>query len=59
LIAIIFSTAPGILVMPFGSYILGYIALSLFYGLISVNEAVEQGALSRIKTGLRSWSQKN
>lgn len=59
LVAILFSATPGILVMPFGSYILSFIALSLFYGLVSLNEAVEQGALSRIKTGLRSWSQKN
>lgn len=59
LVAILFSAAPGILVMPFRGYILGFIALSLFYGLVSLNEAVEQGALSRIKTGLRPWSQKN
>ncbi len=59
LIAILFSTAPGILVMPHRRYILGYMALSLFYGLVSLNEAVEQGALSRIKAGLRSWSPSN
>ena len=58
-IAMLFSIIPGILVMPFGSYILGYIALSLFYGLVSLNEAVEQGVLSRLKTGLRPWSKNN
>ena len=59
LIAILFSTAPGILVMPFRNYIMGYIALSFFYGLVSLNEAVEQGALSRIKDRLRPRSQNN
>ena len=59
LVAILFSTAPGILVMPYRRYILGYMAFSLFYGLVSLNEAVEQGVLKRIKGGLRSWSQKN
>ncbi len=57
LIAILFSTAPGILVMPFRSYILGYIALSLFYGLVSLNEAVERGALGRLKAGFQPRSQ--
>ena len=57
LIAILFSSAPGILVMPFRNYILGFIALSLFYGLVSMNEAVERGALSHIKAGLRPRSQ--
>jgi len=59
LIAILFSTAPGILVMPNRKYILGCMALSLFYGLVSLNEAVEQGALSRIKAGLLSWKKQN
>ena len=59
LIAILFSTAPGILVMPYRSYILGYMALSLFYGLVSLNEAVEQGALSRIKAGPLSWKKQS
>ena len=59
LIAILFSTAPGILVMPFRHYITGFIALSLFYGLVSLNEAIEQGAFSRIKAGLRPRSQNN
>ena len=59
LIAILFSAAPGILVMPYRGYILSYVALSLFYGLVSLNEAVEKGALSRMKAGLRFWSQKN
>jgi hypothetical protein len=57
LMAILFSAAPGILVMPYRRYILGYMAFSFFYGLVSLNEAVEQGVLSRIKTGLRSRSQ--
>lgn len=48
----------GIRVLPYRSYILNYIALSLFYGLGSLNEPEEQGALSRIKTVLQSWSQK-
>jgi hypothetical protein len=59
LVAILFSTAPGILVMPYRRYILGYMALSIFYGLVSLNEAVEQGALSRIKAGLLSWKKQN
>lgn len=58
LIALLFSTAPGILVMPYRRYILGFMALSLFYGLVSLNEAVEKGALDRIKAGFRSWSQR-
>lgn len=59
LVAILFSAAPGILVMPYRRYILGYMALSLFYGLVSLNEAVEQGALNRIKIALRSSGQNN
>jgi hypothetical protein len=58
-IALLFSAAPGILVMPYRRYILSYIAFSLFYGLVSLNEAVEQGALNRIKTGLLSRNKQN
>ncbi len=58
LIAILFSTAPGILVVPHRRYVLGFMALSLLYGLVSLNEAVEKGALDRIKAGIRSWSQR-
>ena len=49
----------GIRVLPYRRYIPDYMALSLFYGFTSLNEPVAQGALSRIKTTLRSWSQNN
>ncbi len=57
LTAILFSSLPGILVMPYQRYILGYMAFSLFFGLFSLNEAVEQGTLHRIQSALRSWGQ--
>ena len=59
LIAILFSSIPGILVMPYQSYILSFMALSLFYGLVSLDEAAERGALDRIKAGLLSRKKQN
>jgi len=57
LVTILFSMAPGILVMPYRRYVLGYIAFSLFFGLVSINTAVEQGVWNRIQTSFRAWSQ--
>lgn len=57
--ALLFSSLFGILVMPLVHYVLGFIAFSLFYGLVSMNEAIERGALNKIKTGLLSWRKQN
>ena len=59
LVAILFSSAPGILVMPYRGYVLGFMAFSFFYGLVSLNEAVERGALDRIKAGLQFLKKQN
>jgi hypothetical protein len=57
--ALLYSSLFGVLVMPLAHYVLGFIAFSLFYGLISVNEAIERGALNKIKAGLPSWKTQN
>ena len=57
--ALLFSSLFGILVMPLMNYVLGFIAFSLFYGLVSVNEAIEREALNKFKAGLLSWRKQN
>ena len=57
--ALLFSSLFGILVMPLVHYVLGFIAFALFYGLVSVNEAIERDVLNKFKAGLLSWRKQN
>lgn len=36
-----FSSTPGILVMPYPGYLLGFIAFATVYGIVSINHAIE------------------
>ena len=57
--ALLFSSLFGIMVMPLVHYVLGFIAFALFYGLVSVNEAIERDVLNKFKAGLLSWRKQN
>jgi hypothetical protein len=44
-LALIFQTSFGFLVMPHSWYLLGFITFSTLFGVISINEAIQQGYL--------------
>ncbi|MGZ4730737.1 MAG: hypothetical protein ACXVZH_01210 [Terriglobales bacterium] len=47
-IAIAFGALPGLLVVPIPKYLLGFIAMLVLYGLISLDYAIHQGAVQRL-----------
>jgi len=47
LMAIAFGALPGLLVVPIPKYLLGFIAMLVLYGLISLDHAIHQGAVQR------------
>jgi hypothetical protein len=46
-VALAANAAFGILVIPLPKYLLGFIAFSILYGMVSINEALEPGKFSR------------
>ena len=47
-IAIAFGALPGLLVVPIPKYLLGFIAMLILYGLISLDYATQQGSVQRL-----------